>query len=187
MEEPVYEPLVDALSELAGQVVVGNGLDPATQMGPINNRPQLDRVAELVESARSDGATFRAGGKAVDGPGYFFQPTIVTGIDDGSRLVDEEQFGPALPIIPVASADDAIERANRSHFGLGGSIWTSDVERGTALAGELECGTGWVNQHAALSPFAPFGGSKWSGIGYENGPWGLAAFTEFQVISVAKN
>ena len=88
--------------------------------------------------------------------------------------------------MPVASVDDALERANSTHFGLGGSIWTSDVDRGLDLAAQLECGTGWVNQHGALTPFAPFGGSKWSGIGYENGPWGLAAFTELQVLSAAK-
>jgi acyl-CoA reductase-like NAD-dependent aldehyde dehydrogenase len=185
-EESVYEPLVAALSKLAGRVVVGNGLDDATQMGPINNRPQFDRVNELIASAREDGARFEVGGRALDGAGYFVEPTIVTGLSDGSRLVDEEQFGPVLPIVPVRDADDAIARANAGHFGLGGSVWTSNVERGAALASELECGTGWVNQHGALSPFAPFGGNKWSGIGYENGPWGLAAFSEFQVISVAK-
>jgi acyl-CoA reductase-like NAD-dependent aldehyde dehydrogenase len=185
-EESVYQPLVDAMAEVARGVVVGNGLDPATTMGPINNRPQYERVGELLDSARQDGAQFVAGGRPLDRPGYFVEPTLVTGIEDGSRLVDEEQFGPVLPIIPVASAEDAIERANSTHFGLGGSVWTSDVDRGVALAGELDCGTGWVNQHGALSPFAPFGGRKWSGIGYENGRWGLEAFTELQVLSVAK-
>jgi acyl-CoA reductase-like NAD-dependent aldehyde dehydrogenase len=185
-EEKIYQPLVDALAEVAKRVVVGSGLDPATTMGPINNRPQFERVNELIESARRDGARFVTGGAPGVGPGYFVSPTLVTGIEDGSRLVDEEQFGPVLPIIPVRSAEDALERANASHFGLGGSIWTANVERGVALARELECGTGWVNQHGALTPFAPFGGSKWSGLGYENGPWGLSAFTELQVLSVAK-
>ncbi len=185
-EEKIYQPLVDALAEVARGVVVGSGLEPTTQMGPINNLPQYERVKDLIGSARQDGATFVTGGDVPDRPGYFVDPTLVTGIEDGSRLVDEEQFGPVLPIIPVRSAEDAIERANASHFGLGGSIWTADVDRGVALARDLECGTGWVNQHGALTPFAPFGGRKWSGIGYENGPWGLAAFTELQVLSVAK-
>ena len=104
----------------------------------------------------------------------------------GVRLVDEEQFGPALPILPFRDVDDALARANGTHFGLGGSVWTRDTERGIDLASRLECGTGWVNQHLNLVPNAPFGGSKWSGIGYENGPWGLSAFTEYQVLSVAK-
>jgi acyl-CoA reductase-like NAD-dependent aldehyde dehydrogenase len=186
VEEKVYAPLVEKLGELARGVVVGNGLDASTQMGPINNRPQYERVGELIDAARADGARFEAGGEPREGGGYFYDPTIVTGIEDGSRLVDEEQFGPVLPVIPVASAEDAIERANAGHFGLGGSIWTTDTDRGVELASALECGTGWVNQHGALTPFAPFGGCKWSGLGYENGPWGLAAFTELQVISVAK-
>jgi acyl-CoA reductase-like NAD-dependent aldehyde dehydrogenase len=185
-EEKVYAPLVEKLGELARSVVVGSGLDAATQMGPINNRPQYERVGELIDAARADGARFEAGGEPREGGGYFYDPTIVTGLEDGSRLVDEEQFGPVLPVIPVVSAEDAIERANAGHFGLGGSIWTADTDRGVELASDLECGTGWVNQHGALTPFAPFGGCKWSGLGYENGPWGLAAFTELQVISVAK-
>lgn len=186
-EEKVYQGVVDALAEIAKKVVVGDGLAPDTKMGPINNLPQYERVNELIESARHDGAKFAAGGEADPRPGYFVNPTIVTGIEDGTRLVDEEQFGPVLPVIPVRSAEEAIERANATHFGLGGSVWTNDVDRGVSLASQLECGTGWVNQHGALSPFAPFGGSKWSGIGYENGPWGLAAFTELQVLSVAKS
>jgi acyl-CoA reductase-like NAD-dependent aldehyde dehydrogenase len=185
-EESIYAPLVAALSDLARRVVVGSGLDAETQMGPINNRPQFERVCELLASARDSGGRFETGGGALDRPGYFVAPTIVTGLEDGARLVDEEQFGPVLPVIPVRSAEDALARANAGHFGLGGSVWTSDVARGAALAGELECGTGWVNQHGALSPFAPFGGCKWSGVGYENGPWGLSAFTELQVIAVAK-
>lgn len=82
--------------------------------------------------------------------------------------------------------DEAIDRANRTHYGLSGSVWTADLARGKAVAAELECGTSWINQHAAIVPFAPFGGAKWSGIGVENGPWGLLGFTEIQVINIAK-
>jgi acyl-CoA reductase-like NAD-dependent aldehyde dehydrogenase len=185
-EEPIYNALVDALAAKAKSVKPADGLAPGTVMGPINNRPQFERVNELIASAHHDGAKFVAGGVQGSGPGYFIEPSICTGIEDGTQLVDEEQFGPILPIIPVKSAEDALARANATHFGLGGSVWTNDIDRGVGLAGQLECGTGWVNQHGALSPFAPFGGSKWSGIGYENGPWGLAAFTELQVLSVAK-
>jgi acyl-CoA reductase-like NAD-dependent aldehyde dehydrogenase len=92
-----------------------------------------------------------------------------------------------IPIVPFSDLGDAISRANDSHFGLGGSIWTPDVERGRALAAELDCGTAWVNQHANLSPFVPFGGVKWSGLGYENGSWGLAGFTDLKVISTARD
>lgn len=187
VEESNFSPLVEALAEQSKSVVVGDGLDPETTMGPINNAPQFERVCELLDAARSDGANFVVGGAPLDRPGYFIPPTLITGLEEGSRIVDEEQFGPALPIIPVRSAEDAMERANASHFGLGGSIWTEDLDRGASLASQLECGTGWVNQHGALTPFAPFGGVKWSGIGYENGKWGLDAFTELQVLAVAKN
>ncbi len=185
VEEPVYRPLVDALRSIAQSIKVGGGFESDVDLGPVNNRAQFERVNELIESARRDGATFVTGGEPLGGDGYLIAPTIVTGLSDGSRLVDEEQFGPALPIVPVRDAEDALERANATHFGLGGSIWTSDRERGRSLAGRLECGTGWVNQHASFAFEAPFGGWKWSGVGYENGPIGLEAFTELQVISEA--
>jgi acyl-CoA reductase-like NAD-dependent aldehyde dehydrogenase len=92
-----------------------------------------------------------------------------------------------LPIIPYRNIDDALERANATHYGLGGSIWTRDVEKGMDLAAQLECGTGCVNQHVALDPHVPFGGAKWSGIGHENGQPGLEAFTQIQVIQTTKN
>lgn len=186
VEEEVYQPIVEELAALAKSVKVGNGLEQGTQLGPINNKPQFQRVRELVEDAKQHGAKFLAGGAPAGGNGYFFQPTIVTGIAEGVRLVDEEQFGPALPVMPFRRVEDAVERANATHFGLSGSVWSGDVARATEIASQLECGTGWVNQHLAIRPDAPFGGCKWSGIGYENGPYGLAAFTELQTINVAK-
>ena len=143
-------------------------------------------MCELVESARSDGAHIAAGGEPLPGDGYFFAPTVVSGISEGSRLVDEEQFGPALPILTYRDVDDAVERANATMFGLSGSVWSGDTNRAAEVAGRLECGTAWVNQHIALVPHAPFGGSKWSGIGVENGPWGLLGFTEIQTVNIAK-
>lgn len=186
VEENVYPEIVRELGELARHVRVGDGLADGTELGPINNAPQFERVRELVADAVSAGGRCVAGGSARDGEGYFFEPTIVTDVAEGTRLVDEEQFGPALPVMPFRNVDDALARANATHFGLGGSVWSADPQRAADLARQLECGTGWVNQHLNLVPNAPFGGSKWSGIGYENGPWGLAAFTEFQVINIAK-
>jgi acyl-CoA reductase-like NAD-dependent aldehyde dehydrogenase len=122
----------------------------------------------------------------MDRPGYFFEPTILTGLSDGTRIVDEEQFGPALPVISYRDLDDAVERANATHFGLSGSVWSADGDRAAAIAGRLECGTAWVNTHLALAPQQPFGGFKWSGVGVENGPWGLAEFTEVQVVHRSK-
>ncbi|MDJ0851655.1 MAG: aldehyde dehydrogenase family protein [Myxococcota bacterium] len=184
-EEKVVTPLVEALIAEARKAVVGDGMEPETTLGPINNRPQYERVCGLLESARGDGGTFVTGGEPLAGGGYFVPPALVTGLEDGSRLVDEEQFGPVLPILSVRSAEEAIERANATHFGLGGSVWSPDTERALALAARLECGTGWVNQHGGLSPEVPFGGRKWSGIGYENGRWGLESFSEIQTLVVS--
>ncbi len=186
VEEEIHAPLVEALAERARALKVGPGMEEGSEMGPVNNRPQYERVLELMEAARQDGARFAAGGEPLPGDGYFIAPSIATELSDGSRLVDEEQFGPVLPVVPVSNAEDAIERANRTHFGLGGSVWTGDRERGVEIAGELECGTAWVNRHGAMSPYAPFGGFKWSGIGRENGTWGLEEFTELQVVNVEK-
>ena len=118
----------------------------------------------------------------MDGPGYFFEPTVLTDVSDGTRIVDEEQFGPALPVIPYRDVDDVVERANATHFGLSGSVWGGDADRATEVAGQLECGTAWVNTHLALGPAQPFGGFKWSGVGIENGPWGLSEFSEVQAV-----
>jgi acyl-CoA reductase-like NAD-dependent aldehyde dehydrogenase len=185
--EALYAPVVDELALLARGAKVGNGLEPGMQIGPINNRPQFERVKELVEDARAHGARIVTGGKARPGKGYFYEPTVVADIADGTRLVDEEQFGPALPVIPYRRVEDAIERANATMFGLSGSVWSADVEKGAEVAAQLECGTAWVNQHLALGPHLPFGGAKWSGIGVENGPWGLLGFTEIQVVNVKRS
>src|SRR5262245_7762742 len=184
--EKLHAPLVERLAALAKGVKVGDGFAEGVQMGPLNNRPQFERVSMLVEDAKKQGARIAAGGAPVGGKGYFYQPTIVTDVAEGVRLVDEEQFGPALPILSYRSLDEAVERANRTTYGLSGSVWSQDPERALGVAGRLECGTAWVNQHLAIVPFAPFGGAKWSGIGVENGPWGLLGFTEIQTVNVAK-
>lgn len=179
--EAMHDDLVDALAAKAEATTVGDGMDPATDLGPIQNRPQYDRVGELVADALDRGARAAAGGGPVDGPGYFFRPTVLTGVAEGTRIVDEEQFGPALPVIPYRDVDDVVARANATTFGLSGSVWSADSDRAGAVAEQLECGTAWVNAHVAMAPHQPFGGFKWSGLGVENGPWGLAGFTEIQV------
>ena len=184
--DSLYEPMVAHLAEMAQGVKVGNGLDEDSQLGPVNNQPQFERVQELVEDARQSGGRLVTGGQRLGDCGYFYAPTIVADLADGARLVDEEQFGPVLPVVPYADLDDAIERANATHFGLSGSVWSSDPARAEEVARQLECGTAWVNQHLNILPHAPFGGAKWSGIGVENGPWGLLGFTEIQTVNVAK-
>ncbi|HUA94040.1 MAG TPA: aldehyde dehydrogenase family protein, partial [Acidimicrobiales bacterium] len=180
--ETLADEFVAALAELADAVRVGRGTEQGVQMGPINNPPQFQRVRELVEDALARGGVAVAGGGPLAGPGTFFSPTVIAGLTDGSRLVDEEQFGPALPIVTYRRLDDAIARANASSFGLGGSVWTEDEERGVATARRLECGTAWVNTHANLAVEIPFGGHKWSGLGLEQGVAGLESNSELQVV-----
>jgi acyl-CoA reductase-like NAD-dependent aldehyde dehydrogenase len=180
--EALYDDVVEGLAEQARAIKVGEGNEEDVKLGPINNEPQYERVKELVADALSHGATAVTGGKAMDRPGYFFEPTILAGVSDGTRIVDEEQFGPALPVISYRDVTDAVDRANATNFGLSGSVWGADADRAAEVAGQLECGTTWVNTHLALAPHQPFGGFKWSGLGVENGPWGLAEFSELQVV-----
>ena len=184
--ENLYQNVVNELVEIAKTVKVGNGLEAGTQLGPLNNKMQYDKVREMVEDARKHGAKVATGGQQLSAKGYFIAPTIVSEISDGTRLVDEEQFGPALPVISYRNVEDAVERANATPYGLSGSVWSANPEKAAEVARQLDCGTAWVNQHLAIAPNLPFGGAKWSGIGVENGPWGLLGFTEIQVVNVAK-
>jgi acyl-CoA reductase-like NAD-dependent aldehyde dehydrogenase len=187
VHEDIYEDVCNALVEIARTVNVGNGLEQGTEIGPIQNQAQLDKVIELTDDAIANGAKLLIGGKQRNGAGYFFPPTIFADITDGFRLVDEEQFGPVLPIIKYSSVDDVIKTANDNENGLGGSIWSSDLVLATSLAARLETGSSWVNEHGALQPDAPFGGVKQSGIGVEFGELGLEEYTSVQTIKTNKH
>jgi acyl-CoA reductase-like NAD-dependent aldehyde dehydrogenase len=183
VHDSIYDAMCEELAALADAAVVGDGLEQGTQMGPIQNKTQFERVMGLIESAKADGKII-AGGQRAGTKGYFIRPTIVRDITDGARLVDEEQFGPVLPVIRYTDADDALARANNSEYGLGGSIWSTDLDKAYDLATRMESGTVWVNKHADLAPNIPFGGAKGSGIGVELGEEGLNEFTQLQVINV---
>ncbi|MET9994343.1 aldehyde dehydrogenase family protein [Streptomyces mutabilis] len=169
----LHAQVVEALAERAKAVAVGPGLDPGTRLGPVSNAPQLARVEQIARDALAGGARAAAGGHRLDGPGYFFAPTILTGVHPDSPVVTEEQFGPVLPVLPYRSLDEAVDAANGTGFGLGGSVWGTDLDRAEAVADRLECGTAWVNHHAELSLAQPFAGVKDSGVGVAGGPWGL--------------
>jgi acyl-CoA reductase-like NAD-dependent aldehyde dehydrogenase len=185
VHDSIYDAMCEELALLADAAVMGDGLEQGTQLGPIQNKTQYDRVMGIIESARKDGKII-AGGERQGDKGYFIRPTIVRDITDGSRLVDEEQFGPVLPVIRFSDAEDALARANNSEYGLGGSIWSTDLDKAYDLATRMESGTVWINKHADLAPNIPFGGAKGSGIGVELGEEGLAEFTQLQVINVAR-
>jgi acyl-CoA reductase-like NAD-dependent aldehyde dehydrogenase len=180
---PLHDDMCEALAQLADAAIVGDGMDEATQMGPLQNRPQFDRVCDLIEHTRNR-ATILTGGR-MDRPGYFVRPTVVRDIADGERLVEEEQFGPVLPVMRYEDPEDALRRANSSPYGLGGSIWSSDRSRALAYAERMEAGTVWINKHAEMDSGIPFAGSKQSGIGVEMSDEGLAEFTQIHVINAA--
>jgi acyl-CoA reductase-like NAD-dependent aldehyde dehydrogenase len=183
--DALYEAMCTELVALANATVVGNGLDAATQMGPLQNKAQFEKVQGFLEDARAHG-TIIAGGKVLDREGYFIAPTIVRDIADDTRLVQEEQFGPVLPVLRYAELDDAITRANSTEYGLGGTVWGADSKRAFEVARRMASGTVWVNKHLELSPDIPFGGAKQSGFGTEMGQEGLEEFTQSKIINMAK-
>lgn len=184
--ESRHDAIVAELKALAQAMPMGDGMKAETVVGPIQNGMQFRKVSDLVEQARKGGATVVCGGEASRGPGYFYPLTLVTDIADGASLVDQEQFGPVLPIIKYRSVDDAVRSANRVDVGLGASVWSPDLAKAKAVASRLQAGTVWINQHGMVHPMVPFGGSKKSGWGVEFGAEGLKAVTQPQVISMAK-
>ena len=186
VHESQYSAFADALTRIAARQVVGDGLAPGVTFGPVQNLEQLQLVEALVADAREHGARVLCGGARLERPGFFYPPTLVADVTDGQRLVDEEQFGPVLPLIAYQDVEDVLRRANAGDMGLGGSVWGPDVEQATALASRLESGVAWVNCHARIQPNTPFGGSKMSGFGVEFGLEGLLEFTGQQLLFVHK-
>ncbi len=184
VQESIYQDVVEAVAAVAGAMPVGDGMVAGNYLGPLTNRPQWDRVAELVDAAVSDGAQVVTGGSRLDRDGYFYQPTVLTNLADHARVVDEEQFGPVMPIIPFSTEEEGIARANASEFGLTASVWTGDYDRALRVGAEIDAGQVSINGHGwGVRPWLPFGGHKDSGIGTENGLWGYYGFTETQAMA----
>ena len=186
VHESQYDEMCSALAEQAKNVVVGNGLEESTQLGPLQNKQQLEIIKSLVDDAKQNNAQILSGGEEMSGAGYFYKPTIVAGLSDGDKLVDQEQFGPVMPVIKYSDLDDVIERANLSTSGLGGSVWSSDTAKAVEIGKRLECGSVWINEHGAIQPNAPFGGVKQSGFGVEFGADGLKEYTSIQMVKINK-
>jgi len=186
VHKDVYEPLKQALVDYAATVKIGDGADQGTQLGPIQNKQQYQRVLDLIEDARAQGYSFLVGGEKSDAPGYFVPITILDNPPEDSRIVQEEQFGPILPLLKVDSVEEAIARANASEYGLGGSVWSADTAAALAVGEQLQTGTVWINETQHLSPLVSFAGLKQSGVGVENGIDGLLEYTNTQTIVVKK-
>lgn len=185
VHESIYDEMCGALAKLADETVVGDGLAEGTQVGPLNNKMQFDKVRGFLENAKQAG-TVIAGGEVPDRKGFFVEPTIIRDVQDGDEIVDIEQFGPIMPVIKYSDVDDVIARANATDYGLGGSVWSKDVDKAKEIALQIETGTTWINKHLDFGPNVPFGGAKQSGIGVEFSLEGLQEFTQVRVINQAK-
>jgi acyl-CoA reductase-like NAD-dependent aldehyde dehydrogenase len=182
----IYDAVAHELVEYAKSVTIGDGSEQGVDLGPVQNGMQYEKVKRLLEDSRASGQRFLLGGEALDGPGYFIPISIVDNPPDDSRVVTEEAFGPILPLLKFDDIEDVIRRANDSETGLGGSIWSNDLDAARAIGARLETGTVWINEMFAFLPNAPFGGHKQSGVGVEHGVKGLLEFTNTQTITSRK-
>jgi acyl-CoA reductase-like NAD-dependent aldehyde dehydrogenase len=183
----VYEPLKNALVAIARSVTVGDGRAAGVQLGPIQNRPQYELVLDLIRDAQAEGHDFLTGGLPDEQKGYFVPLTIIDNPPEESRIVQEEQFGPVLPLLRYDDVEDAITRANAGEYGLGASVWSADPDRALAVGQRLQAGTVWINEIQHLTPSVTFAGHKQSGVGTENGLEGLLEYTVPRTITVRRN
>jgi len=179
VHEDVYEEVCTELVAFAKTIPMGDGMAAGSILGPIQNQMQFDKVKRLVDAGKQKGRVLLGGDP---GEGLFFPATIIADLDHDDPLVAEEQFGPALPIIKFSDIDDVIDRANESENGLGGSVWSKDIDKAKEIASRMECGSVWINKHGMIQPNAPFGGVKKSGLGVEFGEEGLQEYTDVQVV-----
>lgn len=182
----VYEAVAEKLIAFTAGVRMGNGSEEGVQLGPVQNRLQYDRVRRLIEETASAGHRLLTGGRFPEGCGYFIPVTLVDNPPDDAAVVAEEAFGPVLPLLRFNDLDEVVERANSTSYGLGASIWTKDEDAALAIARRLDCGTVWINEAMHVSPLVPFGGHRQSGLGLENGVYGLLEYTNAQTISLRR-
>jgi len=182
----IYDEVCAALTNIATAMPMGDGLNEKNIFGPIQNQAQFNRVCALVDEAKEQGARVLCGGSAIAGKGFFYPLTLVADAKQGMRLVDEEQFGPALPIIKFTDVEQAINSANHCEMGLGGSVWSNDIAQAKLIAIQIESGSVWINNHGQVLPHIPFGGVKQSGIGVEFGEEGLLQYTSTQALHIPK-
>ncbi|MCK5744692.1 MAG: aldehyde dehydrogenase family protein, partial [Oricola sp.] len=180
--EAMYDEFCDEIAKLAKDAVVDDGSKQGAQIGPVQNKMQYEKVKEFLADARKKGKVL-AGGDAIDRPGYFIAPTIVRDLPEDAKLVQEEQFGPVLPVLKYNDIEDVIARANDSEYGLAGTVWGKDLKKATDVAMRIDAGTVWVNQHLAIDANIPFRGSKQSGMGGELGLEGLYEYTQPHIVN----
>jgi len=186
IHESIYNEFRDAMVAYTKTLKVGDGMEDGVFLGPIQNSMQYDRVQGFFDDVEKEGMKVAVGGKSKDSEGYFISPTIIDNPKEDSRLVQEEPFGPILPILSWSDEDEVIDRANNTRMGLGASVWTTDLEEASRIARRLDAGSVWVNAHLEVGPHFAFGGHKESGIGSEWGVGGLKAFCNVQTLYMKK-
>ncbi|KAL1983182.1 hypothetical protein VTN96DRAFT_432 [Rasamsonia emersonii] len=186
VHESIYEPFKAALVKHVQSYTLGDGSQPGISHGPVQNSMQFERVKTFFDDIEKQGWKVACGGKIEPSPGYFITPTVIDRPPEDSRIVVEEPFGPIVPLLTFTTEEEVIERANNTNMGLGASVWTNDLSRASRVARQLQAGNIWINTHFDLSPMAPFGGHKESGIGSEWGANGLKAFCNVQTLFLNK-
>lgn len=180
----IYDTFLEKFTAVVKSFPVGAGTEKDAFIGPIQNGTQYGKAKDLFSSLRSENLTVILGGTITDSAGFFIPPTLIDNPPENSRVVREEPFAPILPLLKWDDEEDVIRRANDSESALGASVWTSDLKRGQRIADRLEAGNVWVNTHFEVSPLAPFGGHKSSGIGTEWGVQGLISYCNSQTVYV---
>ncbi|XP_015233836.1 PREDICTED: aldehyde dehydrogenase family 1 member A3 isoform X2 [Cyprinodon variegatus] len=187
VQESIYEEFVRLSVEKAKKIVIGDPLDPRTTHGPQIDQRQFDKIMDLIESGKKEGAKLEYGGGAVGEKGLFIQPTIFSEVKDSMRIAKEEIFGPVLSLFSFKSQQEAVERANDSRYGLVSAVFTTSMDRALSVSGAMETGTVWINCYNALHVQTPFGGYKMSGNGRELGEYALAEYSEVKTVTFKMN